>query len=167
MCTRLPRAIAPLCRRRHVFEAGPDGLAHLRGLDVPRDDDEELAGHVPALEEGPHPGAVEGRHALGGAEDRGTVRVAPVHLGEDRVAEHVVWAVLGAADLLEHHLHLAADLLGLEQRVLHGIREDVERQLGSVARDGGVIGGDVEARVGVDVSTRTLHLACHLSDRAP
>ena len=45
-------------------------------------------------------------------EDGRAVRVRLEHRPEQRVAEHVLRVVLGAADLLEHHLDLARDLAG-------------------------------------------------------
>ena len=88
------------------------------------------------------------------------------HRLEDGVAEHVLRVVLGAADLLQHHLDLARDLDRIEDRVLDGVGEHVEAEQGGVGGQRGVVAGGVERGEGVDASARALDGAGDLADAA-
>lgn len=83
--------------------------------------------------------------------------------GEDRVGQHVVGLVLRAVDLLEHHVHLACQLLRIEDRVLHRVGEDVDPHAELAGGEGGVVAGHVEGREGVDAAAHALHRARDLA----
>ena len=123
--TGRPRAHAA---RRGAGEGGLGGAQEGVAVEVAHPDQRQVVRRVPAPVEAEELLAREGRHARVRPEDRRAVGMHLEHRREQRIAEHVMRVVLGAADLLEHHLDLARHLGGLEARVLHGVGQHVEAE---------------------------------------
>ena len=163
---RLDGSVAFGTACRQIPEMGTDLVENPFAVEVAGDHHAEVAGRVPAFEEGAHPCAVEAGDALGRAQDRCAVGVGVVRLGKDRVAEHVPGRVLTAADLFQDDLDLARDLVGIEARVECGVSQHIETHAQLRAGERCVVDGDVEGRVRVDATAGPFDLARDLADRA-
>ena len=79
----------------------------------------------------------------------------------------LVWRVLDRSQLLEDHAPLALDLRVLQQRVLHGVGEQVERLRGMLRGDLAVVDGQLAVRGGVEQPTKRVDLDRHVARRRP
>ena len=150
-----------------VAEGGLHPRQHRVGVEVAGRHHHQVLGRVPAAVERAHLLAVEGGDTLRCSEDGGARSRAPGRRRrEEGVREHVVRVVLGAPDLLEHHLHLAGDLVRVEDRVLHRIGQHVEPEERDVRGERRVVAGDVERGEGVDPPAGALHGAGDLAHPA-
>ncbi len=163
------RLHGPRAARAGGLGAG-EGLAHagqgVGGDEVAHQHHRQVVRAVPAAEEVEHASALERRDALRRAEDRPAVGVRVVRRCEDGVAQHGGGRVVAAADLLQHHLDLAGDLLGVEARKAHHVAQHIDARGQLPRRKGGVVDRDVVGGVGVDAPAHALDLARHLADAA-
>ena len=74
--------------------------------------------------------------------------------------------VFGASDLLEYHLGLALDFVGLEDRVPNRVDQHVEAGGKRIARHRGVIHGHVEGGVGVDATPSAFYFRSDIANAA-
>ena len=109
---------------------------------------------------------IHGGHALGGAQDRRPVRVHPVGPPVAEIRENVSRGIFRAADFLDHDLLLALDFLGVENRVPHGVGQNIHRSAQGDTGYGRVIDGDIEGRVRVDASPSAFDFSGHFAHAA-
>ncbi len=86
-------------------------------------------------------------------------------LGED-VVDAVLRRIERGADLLEDHVLLALQLLGIEHRVAEDVGEDVEGERHVRLEHAGVVGGGLDAGRGVDLAADRLDLLGDVGGRA-
>ena len=144
--------------RRPAAEHAGHGVEALGHRHAAGDDHRRVVRHVRATE------VVEDRlvrHAgdgRGGAQDRPPVRVLAEVATRQDAPERGARRVLGAPDLLQHHVSLPLDLDRVERRVLGRVGEDVERRLEARGRQ-----DDVEVRP--VLGRGRVHLASEARDR--
>ena len=117
--------------------------------------------HVPA-----HRALVQLGDRLGRAEHRSAQRVArPERLGED-IVDRLVRRVLVPLDLLDHHVLLEGQIVRVQARVEHHVREHVHRHARVLRQRLGVEAGALLVRKGVQRAAPGLDLLGDLLSRA-
>jgi len=136
-------------RGRHVDRARE--LDHRVVVQRARRRDDDVRGRVVGRVERRQPAGGGPRDHVRAADDRATQRV----VAEDGLAEHVEDAILRVVlvhrDLLEHDLLLVGEILGVEARVPHHVRDDVERRRQVLVDDAGVDRRRLLARARVEL----------------
>jgi hypothetical protein len=152
--------------RLRVAEGLLDLGQHRVRIDIADHHEGHVVRHVPAPVEVEHLLAREAAHRRLGADHRQPVGMLAVGQREHALREHPVRRVLAASDLLDDHLALAQELVGIEGRETHGVGQHVDPGRGIAAGHGDVVDGHVERGEGVDVPARRLDRARDLADRA-
>ena len=120
-------SIAPVARLGDAGERPLHQVPHPGVLEVARGRHDEVVGGVDAAEVVAQDGLGQRLHGLARAEDRPAQRVAVPEGLREQLVHEVVGGVLDHLDLLEDHLLLALDVVGVERRVQDHVRQHVER----------------------------------------
>ena len=136
-------------------------------LDVAGRHRDHALGAVLPIDEGMQLLRGEGLHRLGRAEDRAADRLVAERGFGETVEDDVVGRVVRGADLLQDHVLLALELLGVELGLGQDVGKDVDGQRHVVAQHAGVEGGRLDAGGGVDLAADILDLRGDLPGAAP
>ncbi len=93
-----------------------------------------------------------------GAQHRAAERLARQRRLLELVEDDVVGRVERLADLLQDDAALALQLVGIEHRVAQDVDDHLDTQRHVLLQDGGVIGGDLAAGIGVQAAADILDL---------
>ena len=109
----------------------------------------------------------EGFYRLGRAEDRAADRLVAERRFGEAVEHDVVGRVVRGADLLQDHMLLAFELVGVELGLRQYVGQDVDGQRHVVAEHAGVERGRLDAGGGVDLAADILDFRGDFPGAAP
>ena len=148
-------------RLAHGFQVteGRLGLPH-DGVMVhaPGGGKDHLVRPVMLAHEGPQIALPKGRNPLGRAKNGAAKGLIGIGNLLQPVKDDVIGRIQRLPDFLQDDMPLRLDLLRVEDRVQHDVRNHVQRQPHIGRQDARVIGGHLAAGIGVDIAAHILDL---------